>query len=136
MSSNRYTLSSELIPVAVRVGGGLGAHQAFATVDCWHLDWEVSSVAQIPNALSQVFFAVERLTLRHEVHTQASEEHDDVDRIEWRNLLRLFINVKTLRVRVEDGLVKEFSRYLRLDDGELPLEPLTKLQELRKSRYW
>jgi hypothetical protein len=93
-------------------------------------------VAQIPNALSQVFFAVERLTLRHEVHTQASEEHDDVDRIEWRNLLRLFINVKTLRVRVEDGLVKEFSRYLRLDDGELPLEPLTKLQELRKSRYW
>ncbi|KAF8488041.1 hypothetical protein F5888DRAFT_1639463 [Russula emetica] len=49
----------------------------------------VSSAAQICNAISQVFSAVERLTLRHEVHGQSSEEHNDVDRIEWRNLLRL-----------------------------------------------
>jgi hypothetical protein len=34
------------------------------TVDCWHLDWQVCSVAQISNALSQVFSLVERLTLR------------------------------------------------------------------------
>jgi hypothetical protein len=55
----------------------------------WHLDWQVSSVAQFSNALSQVFSAVEHLTLKHEVHIQSSEleEHNDVD--------RSFSNVKT-----------------------------------------
>ena len=97
-------------------------------VDCWQVDWQVSSAAQISNTLSQVFSAVEHLTLRHEVHSQSSEEHNDVDRTEWRNLLRSFSNVKTLRV--EDGLVEELSRCLRLEDGELPLEMLPELQEL------
>ena len=98
-------------------------------VECWHLDWQVSSMAQISNALSQVFFVVERLTLRHKVHTQSFEEHNDVDRIEWRNLLRSFRNVKTLRVK--DELVEEqLSRCLRLEDGKLPLELLPELQEL------
>ncbi|KAF8493688.1 hypothetical protein F5888DRAFT_1891233 [Russula emetica] len=102
-------------------------------VDCWHLDWQVSSMAQISSALSQVFSAVEHLTLRHEVHSQSSEEHNDVqvDRIEWRKLLRSFSNVKTLGV--EDGLVEELSRCLRLEDGELPLELLPELQEVTYS---
>jgi hypothetical protein len=100
-------------------------------IDCWHLDWQVSSVAHISNALSQVFSAVEHLTLRHEVHSRSSEEHNDVDRIEWRNLLRSFSNVKTLDV--EDGLVEELSRCLQLEDGELPLELLPELQELTYS---
>jgi hypothetical protein len=73
-------------------------------VDCWPLDWQVSFVAQISNALSQVFSPVEQLALKHEVHGQSSEDHSDVDRIEWRNFLRWFSNVKTLRV--EDGLVE------------------------------
>jgi hypothetical protein len=47
------------------------------TIDCWHLDWQVSSVAQISNALSQAFSAVERLTLRHKVHSQSFKEHND-----------------------------------------------------------
>jgi hypothetical protein len=97
-------------------------------VDCWHLDWQVSSVAQISTALSQVFSAVEHLTLEHEVHSQSSEEHNDVDRIEWHNLLRSFSNVKILRV--EDGLVEELSHCLRLENGELSLELLPELQEL------
>jgi len=97
-------------------------------VDCWHPDWQVSSVAQICNALSQVFSAVEHLSLEHQVHSQSSEEHNNVDRIEWRNLLRSFSNVKTLRV--EDGLIEELSRCLRLEGGELPLELLPELQEL------
>ena len=101
------------------------------TVHCWHLDWQISSVAQICNALSQVFSAVERLTLRHYVHGQSSEEHNDVDRIEWHNLLRSFSNVKTLRV--ERGLVEQLSRCLRLEDGELSLELLPELQELTYS---
>ncbi|KAF8488047.1 hypothetical protein F5888DRAFT_1879349 [Russula emetica] len=68
---------------------GTDRYPFFVSIDCGHLDWQVSSAAQICNAISQVFSAVERLTLRHEVHGQSSEEHNDVDRIEWRNLLRL-----------------------------------------------
>ncbi len=101
------------------------------SVDGWHLDWQVSSMAQILNPLSRVFSPVEYLTLRHEVHSQSSEEHNEVDRIEWRKLLRSFNNVKTLHVG--DGLVKELSRCLRSEDGELPLELLPELQELTYS---
>ena len=97
-------------------------------VDCWHLDWQVSSVAQISNALSQIFSAVEHLTLSYEAHSQSSEEHNEVDRTEWRKLLRSFTNLKTLRI--DDGLVKELSRCLRLEDEEDPLELLPELQEL------
>jgi hypothetical protein len=75
-----------------------------------------------------VISAVEHLTLLHEVHSHSTEEHNDVDRIEWRKLLRSFSNVKTLRVRF--GLVEELSRCLRLEDGEPPLELLPELQQL------
>ena len=101
-------------------------------VDCWHLDWQVSSVAQIFNAFSQTFSAVEHLSLRHHIHRRSSEEHNEVERTEWRKLLRSFSNVKTLRI--EDGLIMELSRCLRLDDGEHPLELLPELQELTYSR--
>jgi hypothetical protein len=100
-------------------------------VDCWHLDWQVSSVAQILNAFSQIFSTVEDLILAHEVHSRSSEEHNEVDRTDWRKLLRSFSNVKTLRVH--RGLVEELSRCLRLDDGEHPLELLPELQELTYS---
>jgi hypothetical protein len=88
-------------------------------------------VAQIFNALSQIFSAVEHLTLVHRVHSQSSEEHNEVERTEWHKLLRSFSNVKTLRI--EDGPVMELSRCLRLDDGEHPLELLPELQELTYS---
>jgi hypothetical protein len=97
-------------------------------VDCWHLDWQVFSVAQIFNALSQIFSAVEHLTLEHKVHSQSSEEHNEVDRTEWRKLLRSFSNVKTLDINY--GLVRQLSHCLRLEDGEHPLDLLPELQEL------
>jgi hypothetical protein len=100
-------------------------------VDCLHLDWQVSSVAQIFNALSQMFSAVEELTLSYEAHSQSSEEHSEVDRTEWHKLLRSFSNVKTLVIG--DGLVRELSRCLRLDDEEHPLELLPELQKLTYS---
>ena len=103
-------------------------HTFRVTVDCGHLDWQVSSMAQISNALSQVFSAVDHFTLQHDVHSQSSEEQNDVDRIEWRNLLRPLSNVKTLDI--EDGLVEQLSRCLRSEDGELPLELLPELGEL------
>jgi hypothetical protein len=96
--------------------------------DCYHLDRQVSSAAQIFNALSQKCSAVEHLTFEHSVHLLSSEEHNEVDRTEWRKLLGSFSNVKTLRIA--DGLVGEFSRCLRLDDGGFPLEFLPELEEL------
>jgi hypothetical protein len=101
-------------------------------VFCWHLDWQVSSVAQISNSLGPIFSTVEGLTLEHEVHSQSSEEHNEVDPTEWRKLLKSFSNVKKLRV--DDGLIEELGRSLRPDDGEPPLELLPELQELSCSR--
>ena len=108
---------------------GANTYAFFVCVDCRQLDWQVSSAVQICNALSQAFSAVEHLTLRHEVHSQSFEEHNDINRIEWRKLLGSFRNVKTLEV--EDGLVEQVSRCLRLEDGELLLELLPELQELK-----
>ena len=105
---------------------------AFAIgIFCWHLDWQVSSMAQISNSLSQMFPAVEHLSLQHEVHRQSSEEHNEVDHDEWRRLLRLFRNVKTLRI--DNGLVEELSHCLQLEGGELFSELLPELQELTYS---
>ena len=100
-------------------------------IDCWHLDWQVSSVAQIFNALSQMFSAVEHLTFAHSVHSESSEEHNDVARTEWRKLLRSFSNVKTLRIHRR--FVQEISRCLQLENGEHPMELLPELQELAYS---
>ena len=47
--------------VNVRVYSCEGAEMH--AVFCWHLDWQVSSVAQISNSLGQMFSAVEYLTL-------------------------------------------------------------------------
>jgi hypothetical protein len=71
---------------------------------------------------------VESLSFEHEEHSLSSEEHNEVDRIEWRRLLRSFSNVKNLWI--DNGLVEDLSRSLRLDDGELPLELLPELREL------
>ena len=97
----------------------------------YHLDWQVSSVAQIFNSLSQIFSTVEHLTLEHRGHHWSPAEHNEVDRSEWHRLFGSFSKVKTLRVG--DGLVKEVSRSLRLEDGDDPLELLPELQSLTYS---
>jgi hypothetical protein len=104
----------------------------YINVGCWHLDWQISSVAQISNSLSQMFFTVEHLTFEHKKHSPSSEGHNEVDRTEWHKLLRSFSNVKTLRIA--KGLVGELSRCLQSEDGELPLGLLPKLQQLTYTR--
>jgi hypothetical protein len=94
---------------------------------CEHLDWQVSSVAQIFIVLSPLFSDVVRLTLDYREHTLSSESHNQVDRAQWRELLGSFRNVKTLCVH--NGLVRDLSRCLQ-SDGEPPLELLPELTEL------
>jgi hypothetical protein len=109
-----YPRGAEMLALSIRVF-------------CCHL-WQVSSIAQISNTLTQMFSTVEHLTLRHEEHSWSSEEHNEVDRTEWRKFFRSFSNVKALHI--EKGLVRKLSRCLELEDGELPLELLPELQEL------
>ena len=89
-------------------------------------------MVQIFHSLSPIISTVEHLTLAHYVHSQSSEEHNEVDRTEWRKLLRSFTNVKILRI--EDGLVGELSRCLHSEDGEHPLDLLPEFQGLAYSR--
>jgi hypothetical protein len=98
-----------------------------------HLDWQVSSIAQVFNALGPVLSAVERLTLDYEEHRQSSEMHNEVDRMQWLQRLGSFSNVKT--IHVENGLVRELSRSLQFDDGEPPATLLPELTELSYSAY-
>ena len=72
-------------------------------VRCDHLDWQVSSMAQIFNVLDPLFSAVVDLTLDYRSHILSSEWHIQSDRTQWRELLGSFRNVETLRV--QDGLM-------------------------------
>jgi hypothetical protein len=127
-----FYFSSDRVYVKVNPAETNMSMAAFSiNVNCWHLDWQVSSVAHIFNAPSQIFSVVEHLTLAHDVHNRSSEEHNEVDRTEWLKLLGSFSNAKTLRVH--RGLVKGLSRCLQLEDGEHPLELLPELQELTYS---
>ena len=122
------TFSNDIVSTGVYPYGGTNVYAFSMVVKCHPLDWQASSMAQISNSLSQIFSAVERLVLQHEVHSESSEEHNDVDPTEWRKLLRPFSNVNTLRI--EEGLVKDLSHCLELEDGGLRLELLPKLVRL------
>ncbi|KAI0267904.1 hypothetical protein BGY98DRAFT_1022296 [Russula aff. rugulosa BPL654] len=100
-------------------------------VICRPFDRQVLSVTQIFNASSRILSAVEHLTLEQERDSQSYEEQNAVDRNQWHNFLGSFNNVKILRVN--EGLVREISRSLRLDDGGIPLGLFPKLRELAYS---
>jgi hypothetical protein len=99
---------------------------------CRHLDWQVASAVQILHTLSPVLSDVGRVTLSHAQHNRSSEWHNEVDYAQWRDLLRPFIGVKTLRVHNE--LVGGVAHSLRSEDGETPLELLPNLEELTHTR--
>ena len=123
------TFSDKTVEARVYPDGETNAYTLWIRIYCYHLDWQASSMAQIFNLLSQIFSTVEYLVLLHRVHNESSEEHNEIDRTEWRKLLRPFSNVKTLRV--QKGLFKDLSHCLQLEDGEFPFELLPKLEELR-----
>ena len=126
------TFSESSVGVGVYpYGVSFGATNEYALgvlVKSYHLDWQASSMAQISNSLSQIISTVEHLVLQHSVHSKSSEEHNKVDRAEWRKFLRPFNNLKT--IQIQEGLVKDLSQCLELEDGDLPLELLPELHSL------
>ncbi len=127
LNSVRFLFHHEAVTVFVYSSVGTGVCSFTVDVYCEHLDWQVSSVAQIFNVLNPLFSDVVDLALDYREHTLSLEWHNEVDRTQWRDLLREFRNVKTLRVH--NGLVRDLSRCLQLD-GEPPLELLPELTEL------
>jgi hypothetical protein len=103
------------------------SYNFYIKVICEHLDWQVSSMAQILNVLRPLLSSVVDLTLDYREHTLSSQCHNEVDQTLWCKLFRSFRNVKTLRVH--SGLIGNVSRSLRLNGGS-PLELLPELTEL------
>jgi hypothetical protein len=129
----------EFSSAAVRLGlypRDSGEKWAFRMdVDCEDLDWQVSSVAEISDVLSQAFSAVEHLTLGVERDNLLldTEESYEVNCAAWNQLLRSFGNVTTLFV--DSPLVAELSRCLLSKDEELPSVRLPRLQQLILSEF-
>jgi hypothetical protein len=103
----------------------------YMTTTCPHLDWQVASTLRIVGDLSPMLSSVVQVTLRYEEHGLSSKQHNEVDRIRWRELLGPFSNLKTLRA--QGGLVNKLSHSLESNDGEEPLDLLPNLQELEYS---
>ena len=125
------------VSVVVYPHGEAKMYALSATARSWDFDWLVSYVAQVSDSLGQVFSAVERLTLEREdeaddwTFEEPDADENGFDRIEWRQLLRSFSNVKTLLI--DNMFVEGVSRCLELEDGGFPLELLPELQELTYS---
>jgi hypothetical protein len=102
----------------------------YGEIEGGHLGQQVTSAVQILGTLSPVLSVVEKFTFGYITGNQPAGLHD-IDRIQLRELLRPFSGVKTLHVQNE--LVKGVSQSLLSEDGELPLELLPNLEELRSS---
>jgi hypothetical protein len=127
-SNARFMFSDKGVAVKGYPRDGAKTHAFYMHIGCRHLDWQVSSTAQIFDALRPLCSAVVLLVLDCKERNLLSEWHSEADRTSWHELLRSFSNVKTLRVH--SGLVRVLSRSLQVDDGESPPELLPELKEL------
>jgi hypothetical protein len=110
----------------------VGSSESFELqVICDQLDMQVASAAQIFGTLSPVLSVVEQVTFSYEEHKQL-EWHDDVDRRQWRDLLRPFTYARVIRIQGE--LVVKLCLSLSSANGEPPMELLPNLEEVEYSR--
>jgi hypothetical protein len=109
--------------------------RVYVEVRCRNFDWQVSSMAQILDALSPMFSAVENLRVALK-YSPSSEEHNVVDGTQWRELLRPFRPVNALQLEGDEvnQLAAELSHSLQVNDGESPMELLPDLKNLIYSR--
>ncbi|KAH8982105.1 hypothetical protein EDB92DRAFT_1895490 [Lactarius akahatsu] len=109
-----------------------GTYPLVVQVKCLPLDWQATCAGQICDALKSLLVRVDSLTLGFYKDDPASWQ-DEIDHSQWHRLLQTFAGVKTLQLT--GGLVGDFFRSLKLDEGELPSELLPELREL-VSRGW
>ena len=94
---------------------------------CGHTRQKMSFAAQICNALRMPLSKVEHLSLVCGM-SPTRTSFDGTNRLECREILRSFSNLKTLRVPT--SLVGVISSALQPQDGELSIELLPQLREL------
>jgi hypothetical protein len=129
----RIAFDEEGVSIRVYPHQGAKMYTLYVEVGCKPIDWQVASAAQVFNALRTAFLTVDCLTLEYNGSFIPLEWRHEVDRRPWRELLTSFSNVKILRVGVGDDFVRQLSRSLQVEDGELPLELLPELKELSYS---
>jgi hypothetical protein len=95
---------------------------------CGLHEWQVVSAVQFLNTFLPVLSVVEKVTFSYDKCYRSSEWHNNVDRRQWRELLRPFAIAKT--IHVQDHLVSKIIRSLPSEDGEPPLELLPNLEEV------
>jgi hypothetical protein len=95
-------------------------------------DLPLFSAAQIIGVLGPVFSEVVHLSVgicgTNHMLWSGLPRYNETDRAQWRDILRSFNNVKTLRVK--DDLIEEISRALKSRAGESTMELLPDLKEL------
>jgi hypothetical protein len=101
----------------------------YLRVGCEDLYKQVASLVQIFNALRTVISVVDHLALEFLRYPISPTINNRADATEWRNLLRLFSNVKTLHI--DDDFREQISGALVLDDGESPTDLFPKLKVLK-----
>jgi hypothetical protein len=105
----------------------------FLSIECRHFDWQVASAIQILTTLLPVISLAKKLSISHEEHPRSSESHNQVDRIQWRELLRPFSDLKALHL--SNGFVGlgGLPDSLLSGDGEIAMEVLPNLEVLSYS---
>ena len=111
---------------------GSGMYAFSMVVYCIGNGWPLSTTTQMLGVLGPAFSMVMHLSVgtcdKDHVLWSGIPRYNDADRAEWRDILRSFNNVKTLRVM--DGLIKDISRALKVRDEESTMELLPELKEL------
>ena len=98
---------------------GLGGRRA---------DYQVARAAQVFHMLRAVFPVVEHLNLDCEMCSTSSDQNDEADRTQWRELFRTFGNVKALYTH--DRLIEQVYRSLQPGEGESLMDLLPELKEV------
>jgi hypothetical protein len=99
----------------------------FGYPDLQNLHWQIVSATQLFGTLSPVLSVVEKVTFSYQEHNRSSEHHNNIDQSQWRELLRPFVNVKT--IRIQDDVISNVFHSLPYDDVEL----LPNLEEVEYS---
>lgn len=101
----------------------------YLRVGCEDLSKQVTSVVQIFRVLGTVISVVNHLTIEFLRYPISPTANNRADAAKWRDLLRLFSNVKTFHV--DDDFREQISGALVLEDGESPTDLLPELKVLQ-----
>ena len=126
-NATTFTIHHHFLEVTAYPHKGAGIYTLYVSLGGQGLDWQVASAARVCRTLRTVFSTVKHLTIKY-YGINRSSWRVEPDRTQWRELLRTFVNVKTLFVGRD--YAGQLFHALQPDEGESPTELLPELQEL------